>query len=256
MRYQVCLADLTEEEQEEATRLEPRRVCGEFHRYFSVETGVPVYKPWFCKDYHHCEKCRARKEEELKKRVLPLINQDAKVLTRPETDRAKLVKKYGKENCLFIPHNDQVICVIKTSQNIGEPLTNELAYEICAHAVPPKGKRISGNLGKKASSGPPDIVEEEKLPVKRRVFKVTDKNDKPATQEQVDEIQKQVYEETKELDPHTADEAQWCVYVLEEKTRELAERRGLYVLFLYTETINVLESKIDWSHRAEIVFSS
>lgn len=116
--------------------------------------------PTFCHIYHKCTGCRIRKEAQMLDR-LKGIDKKAKVITVDEKEAKKLIKKYGKEKVLRLPQeNGEIKVIVKTDDEIqgSKKLAEESLAELSA--IAPKGKSVSGSLGK---ASPPLTKKEKKV---------------------------------------------------------------------------------------------
>jgi hypothetical protein len=225
--------------------------CGEIHKRINPLTGQFVVETWFCKKYHTCAICRARKQKALLDRIAPLINDPQIRVILHNRPIAELNQQY--KGRLHIPLDDGgYYSLVQSSDNsIGQPLTKELAQTLASHGVVPAGKRISGNLGKKPLPGDGGLMDdqmivEKKEEITRRVFKYVDKDGNVEDKELVNKIESETIAETAELDPQDVDQLQDAIYVREQKLIEVSRRYGVEILFLYKETKQVLISQLKW----------
>lgn len=231
--------------------------CMEYHSGIDPHTGRRISQKWTCKDPHTCPFCRKAKQQELRERLTPLLdNNTIKVQLIPLSQRDSVNKTYGTDIVLHLPGLDECYTLVNDPDAPGIDFNADMLEVLVEKAVPPKGKRISGNLGKPKKEPMPVTEtqqdESDRGEVSRSVFKFVDDNgDNVTDKELIEKIDQAVIEETQDLDPKTIEEVQNCLYLLEEKTIEIAARYEVQILFLYTENTLVFINRIDWKGRKE-----
>lgn len=230
------------------TRPQRNFVCGEIHKYLNPHTGKYVWERRTCKKYRTCPICKAQKQKAFSEEFAPFVN-DPTIRVIAHSDNIKEYNDIYSERIHVPKGGGEYFSIIRTDDpSIGQPLTQEMLNEISSYAVAPKGKRISGNLGKKPSV-PGQTKSEDDFPdeITRRVFKYCDSEGNNCEDKQViAKIEKETLAETDDLDPKDSYQVQDAIYVREQKTVEVAKRYNIEILFLYTETIIVYANRIKW----------
>lgn len=251
-------ADLDWDSTPQVTFLTPWR-CGELHWKTDPHTGKRELHRWTCKD-RDCPTCTKVKQLALKGRLEDIyhLNKSVRVILH-NGSIADLNKEYPERLHLPFSENEYYSLVVSDKEE-GQPLTPELIDKLSLLAVAPKGKRMSGNLGKKPAlpkakkeEGEEDLFSKGEE-VSRRVYKFVDaEGDNFEDKEILEKIELEVIEETKELDPRTATQVEEAIKKVENTQEEVAKKYGLEILFLYQETVLVYQDKIDWSRRLKKV---
>lgn len=234
--------------------------CGEWHFRTDAESGMRVLEHWACKDYQNCPMCAKAKCLEFKSRLLDILHSDKPIRVILHNSSTKeLNEQYeGAKNVLHIPFNEtDYFTLAESDGDEGQPLTEELVNKLARLGVAPKGKRISGGLGKKPTAPKSEnthpLLEEEengRQEISRRVYKFVDYSGNNFEDEGIlREVELKVIEKTKDLLPENATQVEEAIKTVEETNEEVAKEYGLEILFLYTENITIYESKIDWSRR-------
>lgn len=228
-------------------RTQRHYTCGEYRRSVDQHTGKITWVRWFCKKYHTCLTCKAHKQKTLTDQLTPFLN-DPNIRVIAHSDDIKEYNDTYPER-LHIPKGEgEYLSIVRTDDtSIGQPLTREMLAEISNCAVAPKGKRISGNLGKSASVSSKKQETDFPDEITRRVFKYCDSEGNNCEDKKViSQIERETEKETSDLDPKDCYQVQDAIYVREQKLIEVAKKYNIEILFLYTETIIVYANRINW----------
>lgn len=236
--------------------------CGEWHFSTDENTGMRTLDHWTCKDYQNCPMCAKAKCLEFKARLLDILHSDKPIRVILHNSSTKeLNKEYGAKNVLHIPFNEtDYFTLAESDGNEGQPLTEELVNKLARLGVAPKGKRISGGLGKKPTAPKTEKTDpllEEQLEdndqvITRRVYKFVDYSGNNFEDEGIlREVELKVVEKTKDLLPENATQVEKAIKTVEETNEKVAKEYGLEILFLYTENVIVYNDRIDWSKRVK-----
>lgn len=223
------------------------KLCGKYISRWILERKVMVKYKNQCKE-RDCPFCQKFREGEMAIRLGGLVGM-ARVLRLPDDRSAReTIESLGleKEKYLRIPvESNSITLVLDTDQEVGQILTDELAQQIAPLVNTPKGRKISGSLGK---SLPIPKKEETNIPkdeIKTREFHI----DFTGSNLDYKDIQDYVLERTRYMNPRTKYEMQTCADKLEEITEiAVGELLGdcVKIHFLNQKVIRVNIDEIDW----------
>lgn len=229
----------------------PTYVCGEFHWQINPENGLHACSRWFCKDPYNCLDCYEIRYQDILEQLKGIAELDNVRLIK--TDRT-VTGEYGKKRCLNLPSSDGIYSLVQTEdESIGIPFKPEMVNDLAKLAIPPKGKRISGSLGKKPAA--PKSVPVATEEVNCLVWKVTSSNGDSLSNDEQKQVMSKVniavLEQSLNILPKTVEDVQAAVKVVENLTTKEVLALGYDILFLYSARTPIIENKIDWSKRKD-----
>lgn len=252
---QEAMVDFNWDAEPQITFISPYR-CGEYHSKTDVNTGKKIWFQWSCKKYHDCPICAKTKQGEFKKRLEDIYHSDKPIRVILHNSPIKDLNEDYPDR-LHIPFTEkEYYSLVESDGEEGQPLTPELIEKLSLLAVAPKGKRISGNLGKKASTPPSKeekseiLLEDSSAQIERRVYKFVSKDGENfEDMKTLELIESKVIEKTKHLNPKSVGEVEEAIKEVEQANEEVAKEYDLEILFLYRESVVVYIDKVDWSER-------
>ena len=227
----------------EQARKERIKRCGQLISHWRPEQKKMIWYKSQCKE-RDCPDCQKLRVDEMLIRLGGLVGM-ARVLRLPDDQSAReTIESLGleKEKYLRIPEGDNPITlVLDTEQEVGQILTDKLAQQIAPLVNTPKGRKISGSLGKFQP-----IPKKEKTNIPQDEIKVREFHinfiDSNLTYK---DIQDYVLERTRLMNPHTKYELQTCMNKIEEVT-EVAVGELLGDCAKIQKIIRVSMDEIDW----------
>lgn len=235
-------ADIDFKEEARKARI---KLCGKYISRWILERKVMIKYKNQCKE-RDCPDCQKFREGEMAIRFGGLVDA-VRVVSLPNEEAARdITRELEKIQYIRFPRQDgRVTLVLDTDEEIGESLTDELAQEVAPLVNAPKGRKISGSLGKLQ---PIPKKEETNIPkdeIKTREFHI----DFTGSNLDYKDIQDYVLERTRYMNPRTKYELQTCADKLEEITEvAVGELLGdcAKIHFLNQKVIRVNIDEIDW----------
>lgn len=230
----------------EEARRQRIKMCGKFLSHWRPELKKLVWYQSRCKE-RDCPDCQKFREGEMLVRLGGLVDTTRVIILPNDTSARQMIEDLGleKPQYLRIPEPNQVTLILDTFEEVGKILTDDLAEKIAPLVNTPKGRKISGSLGKL-----PPIPKKEKTNIPQdeigvREFHIDFTNSNLTYKD----IQDYVLERTRLMNPQTKYELQTCMDKLEEVTEvAVGELLGdcAKIHFLNQKVIRVNIDEIDW----------
>ncbi len=241
---QLIVNEEAEEEQnridKEVRKKKRRQMCGQtWLTFIDPQSGGLRHALYECGLWREgCPICLAKRAKKYQDRIDKVLGRGDVVeyAFYSAQEASRLVAEEGKVKCLRFPQPDgtSLLFVANPSQPIGEILTDSSIInwqEICNT---PKGTNVSGNLEKPvATKGESVMVEQIQH---------------DATPEVEYQAWNSAKEETSDLNPKTAEEAQAAVGRRTLMFKKHLRRLGVTILFSTQKWMNVIVDMLDWLH--------
>ena len=232
-------------------------VCGQaWRRTVDPHTGGWRMIPMYCEHWAHreCEVCFGRRKDGLQGRIARAIENGLDIRFAELAEAADLLDKLDKDAYLRLPEGEQAGGLfydenaVEPDDRIGIPITGDIFRIPEARwnsmSDPPKGKRISGGLGR-------DDTDEqrgadpgwEKAEIEQ--VTVTPLKDE-AGKAKIEAAQNEAIKQTARLDPHTVAEVEACAIVRTNAFVEALKKRGITAGSRNMVEVWVHLDSIDW----------
>lgn len=212
-----------------------------------------------CRQYDRCPKCGPKKiqmEYQTLQRIKDLEGAKVQLIEVSAENDTKFARQFDKMEYRRIPQKDGTIAfIIQSDKEIeGAKIFDQADCErLAGEAIPSNNKRISGNLGIKVvacAAEEKDLIEDAfGEEITQREIDLEFDSDHPEAPRTHQEIERMVISEVEIYEqPHSIDELQYYVLLLEAKTEEICKRYGMSFNFVKTviTTVNIWEIDIKW----------